>query len=205
VEHPVSDVKLIAGLGNPGNKYQGTRHNAGFDVVDILAKELGCQVSEKKFASLFGSCSFDGYKIMLLKPQTYMNLSGQAIATVKGFYKLELDDILVVADDMALEPGRIRLRAAGSTGGHNGLSDIIEKLGSNRFARLRVGIGQSSSPDSRDYVLARPSGDEAKLLTESFETAAKAVRCWMSYGIDKAMTEFNGKSTVIQTEINNAG
>ncbi|AQQ70095.1 Peptidyl-tRNA hydrolase [Limihaloglobus sulfuriphilus] len=199
----MSDVKLIAGLGNPGSKYQGSRHNAGFDVIDILAKELGCEVREKKFSGLFGCCSFEGCKIMLLKPQTYMNLSGQSIATVKGFYKLELNQVLVVADDMALEPGRIRLRAAGSAGGHNGLADIIEKLGSNRFARLRVGIGQSSYPDSRDYVLSRPQGQEAQLLKESFNMAAKAVKYWMQYGINKAMTEFNGMSAEIQTEINN--
>lgn len=204
MECSVSDIKLIVGLGNPGDKYAGTRHNVGFDIVDMLADELGTDIRTKKFASLFGSCSFDGKKILLLKPQTYMNLSGQAVATVMGFYKLQRDSILVITDDMALEPGRIRLRPAGSAGGHNGLADIISKLGSNEFARLRVGIGASDCRDSRDYVLSRPGPEDRELIEKSSYTAVKAVKCWMQDGIDKAMSEYNGWMANARIESNKA-
>ena len=200
----MSDIKLIVGLGNPGDKYAGTRHNVGFDVVDMLADELGTDIRAKKFGSLFGSCSFDGMKVLLLKPQTYMNLSGQAVATVMGFYKLQRESILVITDDMALEPGRIRLRPAGSAGGHNGLADIISKLGSNEFARLRVGIGSSDRRDSRDYVLSVPPPEDRELIEKSSHKAVKAVKCWMQDGIDKAMSEYNGQMAAARIESNKA-
>lgn len=187
----MSNVKLIAGLGNPGKEYAGTRHNVGFDVLDKLAEELQIEVKQKKFNSLFGSADFADYKLILLKPQTYMNLSGAAIATACGFYKIDINDVIVVADDMALDPGRIRLRAKGSAGGHNGLKDIINKLGSDEFARLRIGIGKSPSPVYTGYVLGKPGQEEQSQLESSFSEAVKALRCWLRYGIDRAMNDYN--------------
>ena len=127
VSSEMAEVKIIVGLGNCGREYDGTRHNAGFEVVDLLAERLGVEVKKKKFGGIIGEGFFDEGKVLLLKPQQYMNRSGQVVATVAGFYKVNNEDIIVVTDDMALEPGRIRLRAKGSAGGHNGLQDIISK------------------------------------------------------------------------------
>ena len=141
-----ASMKLIVGLGNPGSKYDQTRHNVGFMVVDAFAERYGAKVRRKKFNALFEEISVEATKILLLKPQQYMNRSGHAVATAAGFYKLDPVDILVVTDDMALEVGRIRLRAKGSAGGHNGLKDIIARLGTQDFPRLRVGIGEHKAP-----------------------------------------------------------
>ncbi len=184
-------MKMIVGLGNPGAKYAGTRHNAGFDVVDGLAQQLGVEVKKKKFGGLFCQCSLDEKTLMLLKPQQYMNRSGQVVATARGFYKLGLEDVIVVTDDMALEPGRIRIRTKGSSGGHNGLGDIIASLGSNEFARVRVGIGQNTEQDAADYVLARPAVQERQLIAEAVEMAQQAVKCWVIEGAEAAMNKFN--------------
>jgi PTH1 family peptidyl-tRNA hydrolase len=185
------DIKLIIGLGNPGKEYARTRHNAGFVVVDSLAESLGIEVTAKKFGGLLGQGRFEDKKLILLKPQQYMNRSGQVVATVLGFYKLSLADIMVVADDMALEPGVVRLRAKGSAGGHNGLADIIEKIGTVDFARLRVGIGKSAFPDARDYVLGEPSKEEKELIKQGIEKAHKALICWLTDGLETAMNRFN--------------
>ncbi|MCF7954320.1 MAG: aminoacyl-tRNA hydrolase, partial [Phycisphaerae bacterium] len=152
-----TDVVMIVGLGNPGNEYERTRHNVGFDVIDAFARQYGIEVRKKKFGGLVGDGMVGDKKVLLVKPQNYMNLSGQVVATAVGFYRLSIDNIIVVTDDMALEPGRIRLRAKGSAGGHNGLSDIKNKLGSQDYARLRVGIGRSEYIIARDYVLGRPT------------------------------------------------
>jgi len=188
-------VKLIVGLGNPGDAYAGTRHNMGFDVVDRLGLMLGVKVKKVKFGARFGEASCGQDKFILLKPWAFMNRSGQAVATAVGFYRLELSALLVVADDMALAPGRIRLRGAGSAGGHNGLADIIGRLKSDRFARLRVGIGPSNLPDSADYVLSRPSMAERVLLDEAVGRAAEAALCWVSDGIETAMNRFNSSGS----------
>lgn len=182
---------MVVGLGNPGTKYVGTRHNAGFDVVDGLARQLGVDVKKKKFGGLFCQCSLDERTLILLKPQQYMNRSGQVAATATGFYKLSLEDVIIVTDDMALEPGRIRIRAKGSSGGHNGLGDIIARLGSNEFARVRVGVGQSTEQDAADYVLGRPAGQERQLIAEAVERAQQAVICWVRDGAEAAMNKFN--------------
>ncbi|MFA7484622.1 MAG: aminoacyl-tRNA hydrolase [Phycisphaerae bacterium] len=191
-------MKIIAGLGNPGKEYEGTRHNVGFDVIDVLAGKLNIDVKRRKFSARFGQGEIDNDKLILLKPWTFMNRSGEAVATAVGFYKIELGSLLVVTDDMALEPGRIRLRAKGSAGGHNGLKDIIEELGSEDFARLRVGIGSArqqeteySSPSARDYVLGRFEKQEKKILDTAVERAVQAVMCWITKGIDAAMNEYN--------------
>ena len=187
----MTERRMIVGLGNPGAEYAGTRHNAGFDVVDILAKKLDTSVKQKKFGGLFGDCQLDEKKLMLLKPQKYMNRSGQVVATAMGFYKLPLENLIVVTDDMALEPGRIRIRRKGSSGGHNGLGDIIEKLGTDEFARLRIGIGQSGGEVSTDYVLARASNEEKELTAEAVEKSCRVLICWATEGVDKAMNKFN--------------
>ncbi len=187
----MSDIKMIVGLGNPGSKYEGTRHNVGFEVVDRFADRLGVKVSKKKFGGFFCECVFEGTKVLLLKPQQYMNCSGQVVATAGGFYRVGVEGLMVVTDDMALEPGRIRIRANGSAGGHNGLSDIIARLGGGEFARLRVGIGQNERIAASDYVLGRPSSDERTAIEKSLETAEQGLVCWIREGIDSAMNKYN--------------
>jgi PTH1 family peptidyl-tRNA hydrolase len=183
--------KLIVGLGNPGKEYVNTRHNIGFQVIDSLTETLQSDVKQRKFGARIGFGEFAEQKIILLKPWQYMNRSGQAVATVKGFYKLGVSDLLVILDDMALEPGRIRIRAKGSAGGHNGLADIIEKLGTDNFGRLRIGIGQSGKEDAIDFVLDKPTEEERTLLNEAIERSREAVLCWIEHGFDAAMNKYN--------------
>ncbi len=202
----MAEIKMVVGLGNPGDEYVDTRHNAGFRVIDLLSCALKIEVRKKKFGACFGQGEFadsspqgvprtaTGKKLILLKPWRFMNRSGQVVATAVGFYKLELGDLLVVTDDLALPPGRIRIRAKGSAGGHNGLADIIEKLGTNEFGRLRVGIGQSSEEEAVKYVLDKPTEQEKPLLDEAIERAREAVLCWVEYGIEAAMNKINNGS-----------
>ncbi len=187
----MAELKLVVGLGNPGPEYAQTRHNLGFKVIEALDDALGIAVKKQKFGARIGEGTYQGWKVLLMKPWQYMNRSGQAVATAVGFYKLALSDLMVITDDMALETGRIRLRARGSAGGHNGLGDIIEKLGSNDFARCRVGVGQCASALAVDYVLGRPMDDEKVLLNDAIARAREAVLCWMEHGIDRAMNDFN--------------
>jgi PTH1 family peptidyl-tRNA hydrolase len=184
-------MRMVVGLGNPGDEYIGTRHNMGFRVIDSLAEALKMDVRKRKFSARFGMGEFSDKKLILLKPWQFMNRSGQAVATAVGFHKLAVSDLLVVTDDMSLEPGRIRIRARGSAGGHNGLADIIEKLGTGEFARLRIGIGDSGMEDAAEYVLTRPRPAERPLLNRAIEMARDAIFCWIEYGINKAMNEFN--------------
>jgi len=184
-------MKMIIGLGNPGAEYSGTRHNVGFDVIDGLADRLGVKIKKQKFGALTGECVFGESKLMLLKPQSYMNRSGQVLATARGFYKLAIENVIVITDDMALEPGRIRIRAKGSAGGHNGLADIIARLGTNEFARLRIGIGSSGRQVSKDYVLTKPGAEDRELIGKAAERAKEAVLFWAREGIDAAMNKFN--------------
>jgi len=190
----MTGMKLIVGLGNPGKEYAGTRHNVGFDVLDGFARRLGTSVEQKKFSSLFGEAVVDECKVLLLKPQTYMNLSGQAVATAAGFYKLPTGELMVVADDMALRPGLIRIRPGGSSGGHNGLRDIISRLGTEQFARLRIGIGASDYPDTRDYVLGRPGPKDGELIAAAMVRAQEALMCWIREGLAAAMNRFNERN-----------
>jgi PTH1 family peptidyl-tRNA hydrolase len=189
-----ASMKLIAGLGNPGNEYEGTRHNIGFMILDTLAEHFGTKIRQRKFNALIEEVYADNTKLLLVKPQQYMNRSGHAIATSAGFYKLAPSDVLIVTDDMALDVGRIRFRAKGSAGGHNGLKDIIARLGSDNFPRLRVGIGDSGRMDSADYVLSRFSADERMTIDKAVQTAVEAVLCWLRDGIDIAMTRYNVRS-----------
>jgi PTH1 family peptidyl-tRNA hydrolase len=187
----MGDMKMIVGLGNPGEEYTDTRHNTGFKVIDLLAEALGIDVRKKKFGARFGMGELANEKLILLKPWQFMNLSGQAVATAAGFYRLEVNNLLVVTDDMDLETGRIRLRPKGSAGGHNGLADIIDKLGTNDFARCRIGIGRSEHEEAVDYVLDKPSKADKPLLDEAIERARDAVLCWIEYGIETAMNKYN--------------
>ena len=190
----MNGMKIVVGLGNPGDEYADTRHNTGFKVIDSLAKTLRTDVRKRKFGARYGLGEYSDTKLILLKPWQFMNRSGQAVATAMGFYGLTLSDLLVVSDDLSLEPGRIRIRAKGSAGGHNGLADIIEKLGAGEFARLRIGIGDNGAVDSAVYVLRKPRLEERPALDEAIERARRAVMCWIEHGIEKAMNEFNSES-----------
>jgi PTH1 family peptidyl-tRNA hydrolase len=187
----MDDMKMIVGLGNPGDEYADTRHNMGFKVIDLLAEALRIDTRKKKFGARFGSGEYANEKLILLKPWQFMNLSGQAVATAMGFYKLSFSDLIVVTDDMDLRAGRIRLRPKGSAGGHNGLADIIDKLRTDEFARCRIGIGRSDSEEAVDYVLDKPLEEEKPLLAEAIERARDALLCWIDYGIETAMNKFN--------------
>ena len=190
----MSDMKIVVGLGNPGNEYTYTRHNTGFKVIDSLAEALKIEVRKRKFGARLGTGEFAEKKLILLKPWKFMNLSGQVVATAVGFYKLDLNNLIVVTDDLALDPGRIRLRAKGTAGGHNGLADIIEKLGTNEFARCRVGIGstiEEVSQNQVDYVLSKPNENQKAVLEKAIDRARDAILCWIEHGIETAMNKFN--------------
>jgi PTH1 family peptidyl-tRNA hydrolase len=187
----MAELKLVVGLGNPGPEYEETRHNLGFKVIEALGEALGIEVKQRKFGARIGEGQCAGSKVILMKPWKMMNRSGECVATAVGFYKLELRNLLVVSDDRALEPGTIRIRAKGSAGGHNGLADILEKLGSDEFARCRVGIGQCPSALAVSYVLGRPRPEERPRLNEAILRARDAVLCWLQFGLDPAMNEFN--------------
>ena len=191
----MAEIRLIVGLGNPGAGYDRTRHNAGFEVVDLFAERFGVDVKKKKFGGLFGECIIGDKKVLLLKPQSYMNRSGQAVATAVGFYKLTGTEVMVVTDDLALAPGRIRIRAKGSAGGHNGLKDIIARLGGEEFARLRVGVGGPGGRNTKDYVLSRPPADERESIAMAIAASVAALDCWISEGIEAAMTRYNVRSS----------
>ncbi len=187
----MGDMKMVVGLGNPGDEYIDTRHNTGFKVIDSLAEALETKVRKRKFGARFVSSELADKKLILLKPWQFMNRSGQAVAKAVAFYRLNVGNLLVVTDDMDLEPGRIRVRAKGSAGGHNGLADIIDKLGTNEFARCRIGIGRSGEQEAEDYVLDKPTEAQKPLLAEAIEKARDALFCWIEYGIETAMNRFN--------------
>lgn len=184
---------IVAGLGNPGGEYEGSRHNMGFDVVDELADRLDIPVQRLKYKALTNTCSISGEKVLLMKPITYMNLSGEAVGEAAAFYKVPADHVLVVSDEVALAPGRIRLRKAGSAGGHNGLKNIIAHLGTDQFPRIRVGVGEKPHPDydMADWVLGKPKGDDRTAIDQAIKHAADAVECLIREGADKAMTKYN--------------
>jgi PTH1 family peptidyl-tRNA hydrolase len=193
----MADVKLVVGLGNPGPEYAETRHNLGFKVLEALESALGIEVKKRRFGARTGEGSYAGRRLILMKPWKFMNRSGEAVASAVGFYKLDLGDLMVVTDDMALEVGRIRIRAKGSAGGHNGLADIIEKLGSDAFARCRVGIGAAQSAEAVGHVLGRPDRQDKALLNQAILRARDAVLCWLEGGVEKTMNEFNTKTDTV--------
>lgn len=186
-------TKLIVGLGNPGREYEHTRHNVGFDIVDELAKRHGFTVGRRDCRALVGDGRIGESRVFLMKPQTYMNLSGESIALFLRQKPVEIASILIVADDIALPVGRLRIRAAGSAGGHNGLKSIIAHLHSHEFARLRVGVGAPSDPSVQvDFVLGRFSKAERETIDDVTVRAQDAIEAWISDGIEAAMNRFNG-------------
>jgi PTH1 family peptidyl-tRNA hydrolase len=184
-------MKMIVGLGNPGREYAATRHNVGRMVVDALADRHRAEIAQRKFKSLVGEMRSGGEKIILLKPSTFMNLSGEAIAAALGFFRLEPQEMLVVCDDMDLPLGKLRLRASGGTGGHKGLASIEAALGARDYPRLRVGIGRTEDADAVGYVLGKFAGSEKEEVQRAIERAADAVETWLREGMEKAMNVFN--------------
>ena len=186
---------LIAGLGNPDKKYEKTRHNIGFDTVDALAEKYNISITEKKHKALCGSGVIEGVKVILAKPQTYMNLSGESIAEIVNFYKLDPEsEMVIIFDDISLAPGNIRVRKKGSAGGHNGIKNIIAHLGGQVFPRIKVGVGEKPPKyDLADYVLGHFSKAEQELMSEGYDNAVKAVELIVSDQISEAMNEYNRK------------
>jgi len=183
---------LITGLGNPTEQYRHTRHNAGFDCIDILASMLSIKVNRALHKSHYGKGLAGQEKVILAKPQTFMNLSGQAVQSLMHFYKIDKEHLIVIYDDSDLEPGKIRIRKSGSAGGHNGMKDIIKMIGTQEFVRIRIGIGKPPEyMDMADFVLSRPEGEEKKLIEAAYEKAALAARDVIENGADHAMNHFN--------------
>ncbi len=187
---------VIAGLGNPDKKYEKTRHNVGFDVIDRLAEEHHISMNEHRHRAICGSGYIAGKKVLLVKPQTYMNLSGESIQAILQFYKLDAEsELLVIYDDINLSPGRIRVRAKGSAGGHNGIKNIIARTGTEKFPRIRIGVGEKPDGwDLADYVLGHFSREERALIEDAYVDACKAAELILSDDLDGAMNRFNGKN-----------
>ena len=184
---------LVVFLGNPGLKYEGTRHNAGFMACDALAKARGVSVNRARFRALTGKCSIGGESVLLMKPQTYMNLSGEAVKQAADFYKIKAENIIVVSDEVSLPIGKLRIRQKGSAGGHNGLKNIIQQLGTDQFPRIRMGVGAPPHPDydMADWVLSTFKNQDAADMEESAKRAAEAVECYITQGAQKAMNLYN--------------
>ena len=184
---------MIVGLGNPGKQYETTRHNAGFICLDLLSEKHGIKVNKLKFKSLMGDGRIGGVRCLLLKPQTFMNLSGEAVREAADFYKIPPERIIVICDDISLEPGKIRIRRKGSAGGQNGLKNIILHLNGDNFPRIKVGIGAKPNPeyDLADWVLSHFSKDEAKLIKDAAEKVIGATEYMVKDNIDKAMSDYN--------------
>lgn len=184
---------VIAGLGNPGREYEGTRHNVGFMTLDALADKYNIDVREKAFKGLIGKGVIEGNKVILVKPQTYMNLSGECIRQVMDYYKVDPSEFIVIYDDISLVPGGIRIRKKGSAGGHNGIKNIIAHLGTQEFPRIKVGVGDKPPRmDLADYVLSRFSKEDREKMEQAFKDAAEAVEVMIAEGPDAAMNQFNG-------------
>ena len=184
-------MKLIVGLGNPGKKYEGTRHNMGFMAVDLLSDQAQIDVDKEVFRGLMGRGKIFDEDVILFKPTTFMNLSGQAVQEVVHYFKIELEDIVVVYDDMALEPGIIRLRKEGSSGGHKGMQNIIDCLSTEQIKRIRIGIGEPGENNDIDFVLSKPLKDEMPLIEEAIENAVRALKEYLKSDFDRAMNKFN--------------
>ena len=184
---------LVVGLGNPGQKYANTRHNMGFLTVDLLAEKAGVKLNKVKFKSAYNILPFAGCKCLVMKPQTYMNLSGEAVREAVQFYKIPADHVLVIYDDVSLPVGKLRVRPTGSAGGHNGIKNIIAHLGTQDFPRVKIGTGAPTGggADMIDWVIGEPSKAEKQVLLESFEKAIDAAACIIEHGCQKAMNDYN--------------
>ncbi len=185
---------LIVGLGNPGREYERTRHNCGFRALDILADKLGCKIDKGKFQGIYGQASYGGRKLMLLKPLTYMNLSGRSVLQLSAYFNIPPQRIIVMFDDISLEPGRLRVRADGSAGGHNGIKSIIQEVGSQAFPRVKIGVGSKPNPefDLADWVLSTFSAQEEKALAVALSNAADAALSIIDRGVPETANRFNG-------------
>lgn len=183
-------------LGNPGPRYEGTRHNAGFIVGEVFAKRLGLRINRARWRALTCTAELAGKKVLFMFPQTLMNLSGEAVGPAAKFYKLPPERVLVFSDEMALPPGSVRVRPSGSAGGHNGLKSVIAALGSENFPRIRLGVGEPPHPDydTADWVLGAPKGKDAELFAQAAERAADAAECYISEGPERAMNKYNRKA-----------
>ena len=186
-------MKLIVGLGNPSDRYAHTRHNLGFDAVDKLAELLGCRVNKREKKALTGSVLYRGEKVLLAKPQTYMNLSGESVRPLMDYYHVAPEDLFVLVDDVNLDIGMLRIRRGGSDGGHNGLKSITEHLGTKDYARLRIGAGAPPAGGLVDFVLSGFSKEDRAVIDETIEDAAEACLVFVSQGVDVAMNRFNRK------------
>ena len=185
---------LIAGLGNPGRKYEMTRHNIGFHFIDYIADKLGIKVTKLKFKGIYGEGFVGSEKVMLVKPQTYMNLSGECIRDFAAFYKIPPQNIIIVHDDVSLDRGNIRIRPKGSAGGHNGLKSIIYQLNSDEFIRIKMGVGSAEHGDLANFVLGRFSKDEIPVMEDAIIRAEKACELIIGGNLDKAMNRYNSKN-----------
>lgn len=184
---------LLVGLGNPGSKYESTRHNMGFLAVDGLARRKGFRFNKLRFRAWTAEWMVNGEKVLVMKPQTYMNLSGESVGEAARFYKVPADHVLVISDDVSLPVGKLRIRKSGSAGGHNGLKNIIQHLGTDAFPRIKVGVGMPDHPDHEmiDWVIGKPQGEEAKTLRAALDRAADAALSVIDEGPDRAMNRFN--------------
>ena len=188
---PVSWIAVF--LGNPGARYENTRHNAGFMTADVVGKHAGVSINRIKFSAMTATALLGGQRVLLVMPQTYMNLSGNTVRQAMRFYKVPLSNIVVVSDDVSLPAGKLRVRRRGSAGGHNGLKDIISKCGGEDFPRIRIGVGAPPHEDydMADWVLSRPAGEDKKLIDEAVSQAAAALEAVIARGVEQAMAEYN--------------
>ena len=185
---------LLVCLGNPGKQYENTRHNIGFLTADEIERRSGVKINKLRYRALTGEVKIGGQRVLVLKPQTYMNLSGESVGEAARFYKIPPEHVLVISDDISIGTGKLRIRPSGSAGGHNGLKSIIQHLGSDQFPRIKVGVGspQHAEHDIVDWVIGKPMGEDAKVLTQALEKAAEAVSAVIAQGPQKAMNKYNG-------------
>lgn len=188
-------MKLIVGLGNPGREYKDTRHNYGFKVVDAFADAIGVDFNKEDFDGVYAKFKVDDEDVILFKPLTYMNLSGTAVQKIVHFYKIDVNDIVVVFDDLAIKPGEIRLRLEGSSGGQKGMQNIIDNLGTQNIKRIRIGTGEPTF-DTIDYVLGKPTKEELPLLEKAVDRAVGALKEYLNHDFQNAMSKYNGGDNV---------
>lgn len=185
---------IIAGLGNPGRKYEKTRHNMGFLTIDLIAEKNSIRVNKLKHKALVGDGFISDRKVLLVKPQTYMNLSGESLREVMDYYNADIENLIVIYDDLDLETGVIRIRKKGSSGSHNGMKSVIYQLGNENFPRIRIGIGKSGNLDWKDFVTGKIDRSEEEILSKAVLSAAESVECILAEGIDRAMNKYNVKT-----------
>ena len=191
-----SEDWLIVGLGNPGKEYEKTRHNAGWRAIDRIAEKLDCKIDKAKFQGLYGQTNYKGKKLLLLKPQTFMNLSGRSVLQLSAYFNVPPQRIIVMFDDISLEPGRLRVRKDGSAGGHNGIKSIIAEVGSQEFPRVKIGVGAKPHPeyDLANWVLSTFTALEEKALEPALKWAGEAALCIIDHGVPETANRYNGKS-----------